>query len=139
MELRDLIFSFIPRLSSFSYSGYPPAFEAFEQEAAPFFAAITPENAEEQARDLIAGLEALRSTLGRREAKMRAENEKQVLALFLTPAALRRGGNAAVFSEALNRLWNEQYPRNCYYPGTFETIMKGFDANLLGLPLRKKK
>jgi hypothetical protein len=36
-------------------------------------------------------------------------------------------------------MWCSEYPRNVYLAGTYEQIMKGFDANLLGLPLRKSK
>ena len=139
MEICDLILSFLPRTGEFSYSAYPPAFAALAEAAAPFFASLTGENAAAEAEALIGKLEDRRSSLGRREAKQRAENEKQVLALFLGPAALAAGGGAEVFIGELSRLWNERYPRNRFFPGTFEKLMKGFDANLLGLPLRKSK
>ena len=138
MDISPLIAECLPRLDAFSYSGYPPAFSAFEQEAAPFFAALDGENAQAEAEALIAALEAGRQRLGRRGARARAEREKQVLALFLAPAAKRFGGPAELFAAQLSRLWNERYPRNRFFPGSFETILKGFDANLLGLPLRKK-
>lgn len=139
MELCDLILETMPALPSFSYSGYPPAFAAFEQEAVPLFAALRAEEAKAQAAALIAALETARSPLGRREARERAKKEKQVLALFLAPAARRHGEAAQRFAEELSRQWNARYPRNHFYPGSFEAIMKGFDANLLGLPLRKSK
>lgn len=139
MELCELILSALPRLEEFSYSAYPPAFAEFEREAEPFFSSLCAGEAEERAETLIEELARLRSPLGRREARARAEEEKRVLALFLAPAALRFGGEAQFFAEALSRLWNARYPRNRFYPGSFESIMKGFDANLLGLPLRKSK
>lgn len=139
MELCDLILATLPALESFSYSGYPPAFAAFEQEAAPFFDSLRAVEVEARAASLITELEKVRGPLGRREAKKRAGKEKQVLALFLAPAAQRYGEAAQRFAEELSRLWNARYPRNRFYPGSYETIMKGFDANLLGLPLRKSK
>lgn len=139
MELCDLILETLPALASFSYSGYPPTFAAFEREVTPFFDSLREHEAESRAAALITELEKTRSSLGRREAKERAGKEKQVLALFLAPAAQRYGEAAQSFAEALSRLWNARYPRNRFYPGSFETILKGFDANLLGLPLRKSK
>ena len=55
------------------------------------------------------------------------------------PARPEKAGGAEVFIGELSRLWNGRYPRNRFLPGTFEKLMKGFDANLLGLPLRKSK
>ena len=137
MDISSLVLAYLPRLDEFSYSGYPPAFSAFEKEAVPFFASLHETDAGQRAEQLIEALEAGRKSLRRRESKARAEREKNVLALFLAPAALRFGGPAAAFAEELSRLWNARYPRNRFYPGEYETIMKGFDANLLGLPLRK--
>jgi len=139
MDICKLIISYLPRLAEFSYSLYPPAFADFEREAEPFFFSLEEKECGNQAAAVIDGLEELRAALGRREQKDRAYREKQVLALFLAPAALRRGGAAAEFAETLSRMWNGRYPRNVFYPGSYETIMKGFDANLLGLPLRKTK
>ena len=139
MELSELILSYLPRLDDFSYSAYPPAFEEFGQKAEPFFEALHEGQGEACAGALISDLESRRLGLGRRQARLQAEREKKVLALFLAPSALKRGGEASAFAEQLSRLWNERYPRNRFFPGTFEKIMKGFDANLLGLPLRKTK
>ena len=138
MDISSLILAYLPRLAEFSFSGYPPAFSDFEREAAPFFASLHETDAEQRAEQLIEELEAGRKSLSRRESTARAEREKNVMALFLAPAAMRFGSPAAAFAEELSRLWNTRYPRNRFYPGSYETIMKGFDANLLGLPLRKK-
>ena len=139
MELYELIISFLPQTQHFNYTEYPPAFSSFEEQAAPCFELLTEENEEATAVELIEKLELQRALLRRREAKQRAEQEKQVLALFLAPAAERYGGAAPAFADALSRLWNERYPKNRFFAGNYEKIMKGFDANLLGLPLRKKK
>ena len=137
MEICELILSTIPRLEQFNAREYPPAFEAFEGAAAPFFAGIRAEEAGERAEALILELENLRSSLSRRKARDREEQEKMVLALFLAPAALRCGGPAEQFAEELSRLWNARYPRNCFYPGTYAMIMEGFEPKLFGIPLKK--
>lgn len=62
---------------------------------------------------------------------------KQVLALFLSPFCLKKGGEFEFFARELNKVWNKKYPKNVYYLTDFDSILKGFDANLLGLPLRK--
>ena len=92
---------------------------------------------EAAAAQLIDTLERRRAELSRRAQKTAAEEEKRVLALFLAPAAERMGSVAADFVQVLCRQWNTRYPRNTFLAGNYETIMKGFDANLLGLPLRK--
>ena len=75
----------------------------------------------------------------RAEKKAAEQEDKLVLAYFLAPAARRCGGPALHFAAILSRKWNARYPRNPFYPGDFDVILKGFDANLLGLPLRKSK
>ena len=123
MNFAELISASRTYLSCFDYDHYPACFQAFENDAAPLFDA----------------LEGGRAELPRKVQKTAAEEEKQVFALFLAPAALRRGGAAQTFSEALCRQWNTRYPRNTFLAGNYETILKGFDSNLLGLPLRKSK
>ena len=101
---------------------------------------LSPAELQAAAVSLIRLLEEKRSGLRRAEAKELAHSDKQVLALFLTPAAQSSGIEAvSEFASVLNRIWNETYPKNAYYAGSFESIMKGFDANLLGLPLRKSR
>lgn len=139
MELYELIISFLPQTRHFNYTEYPPAFSSFEEQAAKCFDLLTEENGEAAAAELIEKLESKRASLRRREAKQRSEQEKQVLALFLAPCAVKYGGTAEAFARRLSGMWNERYPGNRFFPGDYETIMKGFDANLLGLPLRKKK
>ena len=126
-------------LACFDYDHYPACFAAFERSCAPDFAALTEENAAAEAEAIIASLSADWEALPRRERKDAAFRDKQVLALFLSPAAARSGGQAEAFSRLLRERWTARFPRNGYLPGDYETILKGFDANLLGLPLRKSK
>ena len=139
MELADLIISSRAYLTRFDYDDYPPCFAEFEASAAPLFDALEGADPKQRAGVLLDALERRRSELSRREQKAALEQDKQVLALFLTPAANRRGSAAADFAAALCDAWCVRYPRSRYYPGDFEAIMKGFDANLLGLPLRKSR
>lgn len=126
-------------LAMFDYDHYPDCFRQFEADVEPLFAAVTEQNCQALAAALVAELAERRSTLPRRAQKDAALQQKQVLALFLSPAARRHSAAAQLFSDQLRAMWCSEYPRNVYLAGTYEQIMKGFDANLLGLPLRKSK
>ncbi len=139
MDLAERIVLSREYLSCFDYDHYPSCFQTFEAECAPFFEVLDTAGLEQAAAILIETLERRRAALPHREQKLAAAEEKRVLALFLSPAAVRWGGLAASFAEELNRKWTARYPRNTYLVGTYEAIMKGFDSNLLGLPLRKSK
>ena len=139
MELAELILNSREYLSCFDYDHYPACFQAFEEAFAPLAEALGALGPEQAAEALTEELARRRADLPRRQQKTAAEEEKQVLALFLSPAAARLGGFSLCFSEALMRRWNALYPRNTYLAGDYETILKGFDANLLGIPLRKSK
>lgn len=120
-------------LEQFNAAEYAAAFQRLEEESAALFDALETPGAE--AQTLLDTLEVRRQALGRREQKIALDREKLALALYLSPAAERRGGNAVLFSEQLNRLWNERHPKNSYKPGNFEAIMSGFQASFLGIPL----
>lgn len=139
MLLTDLIVSSRPYLAYFDYDNYPRCFNAFSVAFLSLLPSIEETGLERSAQLLLDELADQSTLLSRREQKETAYKDKQVLALFLSPAAVQIGGTAVFFSEELNRLWNLRYPRNQYYIGDYETIMKGFDTNLLGLPLRKSK
>ena len=139
MDLADLISRTRGELSVFDYDHYPDSFARFERAAADFFGDLGEDDCDAAAEALIAGLEDGWSRLSRKERKTAEQEDKQVLAYFLAPAARRCGGPAVSFAEILSRKWNARYPRNPFYPGDFDVILKGFDANLLGLPLRKSK
>ena len=59
-----------------------------------------------------------------------------VLTLYLCPAAGRLGGNAPEFAENLNRIWNEKHPRDPFRLGSYESIVRGFEASIFGIPLK---
>ncbi|MBR6207457.1 MAG: hypothetical protein IKQ69_00470 [Oscillospiraceae bacterium] len=139
MDLAERIIVSREYLSCFDYDHYPSCFQAFEAGCVPFFETLEAAGPEQAAVGLMEALERRRAALPGREQKLAAEEEKRVLALFLSPAAARWGGLAVSFAEELNRKWNARYPRNTYLVSTYEAIMKGFDSNLLGLPLRKSK
>ena len=133
MDLIELVDLAQEALGQFNALEYADAFSRFEMAGAPLFDALADPAAE--AQGLLEKLDARRLVLKRREQKRALDLEKRALALYLSPAAERRGGNAALFSEQLNRLWNERYPKNSYKPGSFDTIMSGFAASFLGIPL----
>ena len=139
MTFAELISSARPYLEAFDYDHYPDCFQRFEADAKPLFDAITDETIDATAVALVADLAKLRSTLPRRTQRDAAFDQKQVLSLFLSPAAVRHSEQAKAFAEQLRDLWCQEQPRNSYLVGTYEKILKGFDANLLGLPLRKSK
>jgi hypothetical protein len=138
MELTDLILTARADLSRFDYDNYPLCFARFRRAAAPLLTALG-RAPEESAAALLDELAQRREALPRRARAETARQDKQVLALFLTPAARQCGPEAMAFAAALRDLWNRTYPRNPYAAGTYESIMKGFDAHLLGLPLRKSR
>ena len=126
-------------LELFDYDNYPGCFEAFSRSCEPFFAQLREEALSAEVEALMDELEQSWKTLPRRAARDAALQDKRVLALLLTPVALAQGGPVAAFAQLLQERWNARFPRNLYYPGTYDKIMAGFDANLLGLPLRKSK
>ncbi|MCR5089580.1 MAG: hypothetical protein K6C08_08720 [Oscillospiraceae bacterium] len=139
MDFEELIRAAHPYLDCFDYDHYPLCFAAFEEKAEPILDALKMEPTMETADRLLNSLEQSRERLPRREKKQALCKDRQVLALFFTPAAGKRGEAETAFAELLRSCWNRRYPRTPYYSGTFEGIMKGFDANLLGLPLRKSR
>ena len=134
MKIDELIITSRDYLEQFTHDQYRENFTRFMQKAAPFFDANTAENTDE----VFSCIMAMHEGLSRRELKDILEKDKQVLAFFLTPAALKHNEQAREFAEKLKEKWNKQYPRYRYNTGTYETILHGFDSNLLGLPLRKK-
>ena len=137
MDLSEQITAAHAYLEQFDYDHYPDCFAAFETQCAPFFALLEGREPHEAAAELIGKLEKKYEALPRRDRKEALYQDRQVLALFLSPAAARSTERAAAFADALREQWNRKYPRTQYLGGSFEQILKGFDANLLGLPLRK--
>ena len=139
MTFSELIETARPYLGVFDYDRYPDCFRQFEADAKPLFDGLTEETVSEPAAALVAALAERRSALPRRAQREAAFQQKQVLGLFLAPAARRHSPAALAFAEQVRQLWCRAYPQNTFLLGTYEQIMKGFDANLLGLPLRKSK
>lgn len=139
MDFVTMIASAQAYLDQFDYDHYPDCFAAFEEDCAKWFAEHGALAAESETERILEQFEARWAQLPRRERREAAYRDKQVLALFYSPAAARISEEAGAFSETLREKWNARFPRNTFLPGRFEEILKGFDANLLGLPLRKSK
>ena len=139
MDIAARILAARTDLRQFDYDHYPACFAAFEADCRDYFGALELSGAEAAAAGVLRDLEERRAALPRREQKASLEQERQVLALFLSPAAARYGEAAAAFSRALREQWLGLHPRLPYQLGDFDAILRGFDANLLGLPLRKSK
>ena len=136
MDILKLLIGTRDSLTPFDYDHYPAAFENF---SAQLFS--LPEIREESlsAEEILESFTAYYAALPSRQQKKEIDLDRQVLALFFTPAAVMNEGPLSTLSEELCELWNKKYPKYRYYPTTYEKIMAGFDANLLGLPLRKSK
>ena len=139
INLSNLVIASRGYLSSFDYDHYPENFRLFEEAAAPLYATLSGMDHTAEAVRMIEELEQQRESLPRSARRETADMDKRVLALFLAPAARRYGGAAEAFVQVLQEKWNARYPRNTFLAGDYEVIMKGFDSNLLGLPLRKSK
>ena len=139
MNFTELIASSHEYLSRFEYDFYPDCFREFQEKAAPFFDSLSEDNKEAFADTCLRDLEERCAGLSRRAAKDTAFRDKQVLALFFSPAAEKHSEKAFHFSALLRERWNRSHPGNTYLPGNYDAILKGFEANLLGLPLRKSR
>ena len=139
LDLAGLITDSRGFLERFDYDDYPADLSSFEEKARPFFESLAGRDPEEAARELIDALQEMHSGLKRKMAAEAAREEKKVLALYLGPAARRFGKEALPFVETLQQKWNNLYPRNSFIPGDYDAIMKGFDATLIGIKLRKTK
>jgi hypothetical protein len=138
MDFPELIAQTRPALAQFDAVHYPAAFSAFEAQAAPLW--VSAEAApQEAAQALLSALEARRAALPRRKRRRAALEDKQVLALFLAPAALRQGGGESPFARELQRQWAARYPRDLFFLGSYEELMEGFDAFFFGFPRKKTR
>ena len=137
MKLTEIIISSAHYLSEFNYDRYPKNFTTFSKRCLQVLSEDPIQNASSAAGNLIEDFDSLCASSARRERKKTAFEFKQVLALFLSPFCLKEGGEFEMFAVELNRLWNLKYPKNVYYVSDYDSIMEGFDINLLGLPLRK--
>ena len=139
MDFVELISSAQAYLDRFDYDHYPDCFAEFEENLDQWFAEHEALDAAKETERILERFEARWAELPRMARREAAYRDKQVLALFFSPAAARLSEEAGAFAETLREKWNARFPRNTFLPGRFEEILKGFDANLLGLPLRKSK
>ena len=139
MDLARLIIDSRRYLYEFDYDHYPVNFEAFGRCAGPFFDELEEGDLGSKAEALSDAVDNEVMALPKRERKAASEEAKRVLALFFSPSALKRGGRAAEFAGILCSTWNERHRRNAYSVGDYDTILKGFDSNILGITLRKSE
>ncbi|MBR3367110.1 MAG: hypothetical protein IKG66_04875 [Lachnospiraceae bacterium] len=140
-DFKTLIRSAHPYLDCFDYDHYPSCFQTFASDLVPVLEACRAGTGSgaDPVETVLDALAKEYKDLPRKERIEISSRDKRVLALFLTPAALQAGGEAEDFARRLCEGWKARFPRDPYYIGTYETILKGFDANLLGLPLRKSR
>ena len=134
MDFCELIESYREELPHFNAHDYPVSFCRFKEQAAPLFDAL--ETPEMEASLLVDELVKRCDHLSRRVKKEVLHQDKLVLSLYFSPAADRHGGTAMVFAAEVNRLWNASFPRNRFLLGRYEDIMRGFEASILGIPLK---
>ena len=139
MDFIDLIASAHPYLDLFDYDHYPDCFAEFEKNLTEWFDRREGAAEECTAENILDRFEQRWAQLPRRARKEAAFRDKQVLALFFSPAAERLSDDRKAFAADFREQWNARFPNNTLLSGRFEEILKGFDANLLGLPLRKSK
>ena len=137
MKLTDIIINALPYLSEFNYDCYTNNYKKFSEDLVPVLSTALLSEVHTAVQDLTDGFDIYYSSLSKKEKKDKPFKFKQVLALFLSPFCLKKGGEFEFFARELNEVWNKTYPKNVYYLTDFDSILKGFDANLLGLPLRK--
>lgn len=138
MNFAEWIAAAQPYLRPFDRDHYREHFKTFEQNMDAWAELWARSEHYEAAREVLAQFEARWSRLGWRERSKAAFKDKQVLALFFSPAAARREDGAEAFAQELCREWNRRYPRNTYLVGSHDSIMKGFDDNLLSMLFRRR-
>ena len=94
MDFVAMIASAHPYLDRFDYDHYPDCFSAFEENCARWFTEHEALDAEGETERILEQFEARWEQLPRRERREAAYRDKQVLALFFSPAGASgfRGG-----------------------------------------------
>lgn len=134
MDIFDLIEAFREELSRFNAQDYPLSFQRFEESAVSFFDAL--KEPEREAGELVEGLVQRCAALSRRDQKETLRQDKMLLSLYLAPTAERRGEIASDYVRQVNRIWNARFPRNTFRISSYDAIMQGFEASILGIPLK---
>ena len=139
MDFLELIDMAHPYLQQIEYDYYPANFKTFEDNADPFFNSLDETRLQETAEELLPRFEQRWAAVPRLKRGAFAARDKTVLALFLAPASARHSETALRFVVCLQELWNRRFPRNTFLLGDYDTIMKGFDKDFLGIKLRKSR
>lgn len=128
MSAVDLVVEYRIFMQHFNRTEYPAYFRRYRGLVAPYFARLERESISGEVTALLDGLERMWAGHWwkfRREAAQ--EDDKQLLLLFLAPAAMDLGTEVSVaFAETLAAQWNERYPHSPFKVGTFAAIQDGF-------------
>lgn len=139
MKLSDLIISSAAYIGEFDYDHYPSNFEKFKTELSTLLSETDSEDFGSLVSAAINEIDEHIASLPFRAKNSSRHDIKQVMALFAVPSGAVLGDKGIKFGDELMNQWNSRYKKFSFIRGDFDTIMKGFDANLLGLPLRKSK
>ncbi|MBQ9030076.1 MAG: hypothetical protein IJ106_01305 [Parasporobacterium sp.] len=144
MEFAQLIQNSRNLMNKFEYDEYAASFPQFEEQCRSLFDRLDLELPDQASREkaaarMVLELERSWKELPRKDRKKASFQDKQILALYFSPAAHRYGDPALAFAEEVRQNWNETFPRNTYLAGTYDAILKGFESSLLRLRLRKSK
>ena len=124
MDFVELTASAYPYLDVFDYDHYSADFTEFERRCADWFAEYSASEERDTVESILEKFERRWEELPRRERKEAQLRDKQVLALFFSPAAERASDTEKAFSDALREQWNTRFPKNTYLPGHFEAIRR---------------
>lgn len=139
MRFFELLDSAHPYLRCFDYDHYPQCFAEFSANAAPFFDGLDPACLPQTAEEIVKLADARWKSRPFWQRAELARQDRSALAIFFAPAAARHSDTAQAFARLLQERWNERFPRNRFFAGDYEAIMKGFDKDFMGIKLRKSK
>lgn len=140
-ELAGAIQTPRPWLERFLKRDCEDAFQEYQERYGPLY-----DSAAREAEDLGALAESLMDAWERGwrrhrffdRSGVRAE-EKQVLAVYLTPMLLaRREPACQVLCRRIQEAWTARRPRDGYQLADFQTLRAGFRNSVLGIPLKDR-
>ena len=129
-EIAALVIRSRPYLDCFDNDHYPDCFSTFCRESEAFFGGLEDSSdagLKSAATSLADLLEEGWQGLTRSAAREMSRKDKQVLALFLVPAAIeysaRHAGSeaAAAFADTLMSVWNTRFPRSTFLAGDYRS------------------
>lgn len=137
MDITELILASQRYLDEFDYDHYPGNFDSFLSQISGVISELNEDSYGSYITELIGNLERRILALPRLKQNKARNRIKKVLALFFVPSCIKIGVNGEKFADELIIQWNKKNPREQFIRGEYETILKGFDSNILGIHLRK--